>query len=104
MKSAVYLFGVLLLLAIVSGKSATDKHFSVKNDILESIRHLIGDANREIVSLPNDQVLVQIKDIIEEEINKFRFVGQKPQYSIDSCASIAELQQCSLSGFYFVDT
>lgn len=104
MKRAVLLCVSVLSVALASGQTASNSYFSVKDDVLEDIRALIGEANREAVSLPGPEVLNRIKYIIEEEINKFRFIGQKPEYSVDSCASIRELQPCSPSGYYFIDT
>ena len=104
MKCAVLVCVSVFAVALASGQTATNGYFSVKDDVLEDIRALIGDANRDAVSLPGPEVLNRIKYIIEEEINKFRFIGQKPEYSVDSCALIRELQPCSPSGYYFIDT
>ncbi len=106
MKYLVSLYSALLLVIILSGASATNagRFFAVKDDVVETIRQLIGEANQNAVSLPSPQVMAQIKGIIEDEINKFRYLGQKPKYSVDGCASIAELQPCSSSDYHFIDT
>ncbi len=106
MRYLVSLCSALLLVIILSAASATNagRFFAVKDDVVETIRQLIGEANQNAVSLPSPQVMTQIKGIIEDEINKFRYLGQKPKYSVDGCASIAELQPCSSSDYYFVDT
>lgn len=89
---------------VVRSQHNFDSQFAINRDTLESIRTLIGEANRDAVSLPGPEVIDKIRSIIEEEINKFRFIGQRPEYSVRSCALIRELQPCSPSGFYFIDT
>ena len=93
------------MLVTVEGQGSNPNSlFTVNNDVLESIRNLIGEANQEAVSLPGPGVISKIKEIIEKEINKFRFIGKEPEYSVKSCSLIRELQPCSPSGFYFIDT
>ena len=95
---------LLYATAVARSQSHFESQFTVNSDVLESIRTLIGEANRDAVSLPGPEVINAIKSIMEREINKFRFIGQRPEYSVRSCALIRELQPCSPSGFYFIDT
>lgn len=83
---------------------SVQSYFTVKPDVLENIRLIINQGNRETVQSVAPEIMEEIRKIFELEIQKFRFLGKKPEYAVKSCKDVGELQPCSPSGYYWLDT
>ena len=93
------LYGV----CIVRGQTA-GSYFKINPSVLEGIRNIINHGNQEALQSVSTEVLTKIQDIVEAEIEKFRYLGQRPQFAVNSCKDVKELQPCTSSGYYWIGT
>ena len=109
MKQMLTLFLFVIGYCVVTSVTATSEggdepFFTIKPETLDNIRQIINKGNSELLNSVGPEVLDEIQKIIEDEINKFRHLGQKPEFAVDSCKDIRELQPCSPSGYYWLET
>ena len=99
------LFAVALLYCLntVTGQAARS-YFKINPNASENIRDIINKGNQEALQSVSTEVLEKIQDIVEAEIDKFRYLGRTPKYAVKSCKDINELQPCTASGYYWIDT
>ena len=95
---------ILCCSSVASAQSVARSYFKVSSNVLESIRDIINKGNQEALQSVSTEVLSRIQELVEAEIEKFRFLGQKPRFAVKSCKDINDLQPCTASGYYWIDT
>ena len=96
--------GLLCCTYAIGAQAAARSYFKINPNALESIRDIINKGNQEALQSVSTEVLGKIQEVVEAEIEKFRYLGQTPKYAVKSCKDINELQPCTASGYYWIDT
>ena len=88
----------------MSAQAVARSYFKVNPNVLENIRDIINKGNQDALQSVSTEVLNKIQQLVEAEFEKFRFLGQKPRFAVKSCKDINDLQPCTASGYYWIDT
>ena len=98
------LLTAIICVSTVTAQTAARSYFKISPNILEGIRDILNRGNKEALQSVSTEVLEKIQELVEAEIEKFRYLGQKPKFAVESCKDINELQPCTASGYYWIDT
>ena len=98
------LLTAVICVSTVTAQTAARSYFKISPNILEGIRDILNRGNQEALQSISTEVLEKIQELVEAEIEKFRYLGQKPRFAVESCKDISELQPCAASGYYWIDT
>ncbi len=78
------LLTAVICVSTVTAQTAARSYFKISPNILEGIRDILNRGNQEALQSVSTEVLEKIQELVEAEIEKFRYLGQKPRFAVES--------------------